>query len=200
MALTAPNSTPNRWDGARVAGASELDALVYRSNLLASDRSVVNFGGGNTSVKVRQRDHAGREVTVLWVKGSGSDLATIDAAGFAGLRLDEILPLRERGEMSDEQMVAYLARCQLDPAMPRPSIETLLHAFTPAAHVDTPIPMRSARSSAPSTASASPRSALAPTRSGSPTSAPASRFPSLSPTPSPSTRRPSSCCWQSTAW
>jgi len=136
MALTAPNSTPNRWDGARVAGASELDALVYRSNLLASDRSVVNFGGGNTSVKVRQRDHAGREVTVLWVKGSGSDLATIDAAGFAGLRLDEILPLRERGEMSDEQMVAYLARCQLDPAMPRPSIETLLHAFTPAAHVD----------------------------------------------------------------
>jgi rhamnulose-1-phosphate aldolase/alcohol dehydrogenase len=136
MALTAPNSIENRWDGARVAGASELDALVYRSNLLAADRSVVNFGGGNTSVKVRQPDHTGREVTVLWVKGSGSDLATIDAAGFAGLRLDEILPLQGRAEMSDEQMVAYLARCQLDPAMPRPSIETLLHAFTPAPHVD----------------------------------------------------------------
>jgi len=136
MALSAPNSIENRWDDARVADAGELDALVYRSNLLAADRSVVNFGGGNTSVKVRQADHTGREVTVLWVKGSGSDLATIDAAGFAGLRLDEILPLRERAEMSDEEMVAYLARCQLDPAMPRPSIETLLHAFTPAPHVD----------------------------------------------------------------
>ena len=136
MALTADNSIENRWDPARVAGMAELDALVYRSNLLASDRSVVNFGGGNTSVKVRQPDHTGRETTVLWVKGSGSDLATIDAAGFAGLRLDEILPLRERDAMSDEQMVAYLARCQLDPAMPRPSIETLLHAFTPAPHVD----------------------------------------------------------------
>ena len=136
MALTAPKSIENRWDGASVADADELGALVYRSNLLAGDRSVVNFGGGNTSVKVRLPDHTGRETSVLWVKGSGSDLATIAAAGFAGLRLDEILPLRERDEMSDEQMVAYLARCQLDPAMPRPSIETLLHAFTPAPHVD----------------------------------------------------------------
>jgi rhamnulose-1-phosphate aldolase/alcohol dehydrogenase len=136
MALTADNSIENRWDPARVAGVGELDALVYRSNLLASDRSVVNFGGGNTSVKVRQPDHTGRETTVLWVKGSGSDLATITGAGFTGLRLDEILPLRERDAMSDEQMVAYLARCQLDPVMPRPSIETLLHAFTPAPHVD----------------------------------------------------------------
>jgi rhamnose utilization protein RhaD (predicted bifunctional aldolase and dehydrogenase) len=73
---------------------------------------------------------------VLWVKGSGSDLATIQASGFTGLRQDEIVPLRERDAMSDEQMVAYLARCQLDPSMPRPSIETLLHAFTPAPHVD----------------------------------------------------------------
>ena len=136
MALTAPKSIENRWDGASVADADELGALVYRSNLLAAERSVVNFGGGNTSVKVRLPDHTGRDTSVLWVKGSGSDLATITAAGFAGLRLDEILPLRERDEMSDEQMVAYLARCQLDPAMPRPSIETLLHAFTPAPHVD----------------------------------------------------------------
>jgi rhamnulose-1-phosphate aldolase/alcohol dehydrogenase len=136
MALTAPHLIENRWDPARVADADELGALVYRSNLLASDRSVVNFGGGNTSVKVRQPDHTGREVTVMWVKGSGSDLVSIEASGFAGLRLDEILPLLERDAMSDEQMVAYLARCQLDPTMPRPSIETLLHAFTPAPHVD----------------------------------------------------------------
>jgi rhamnulose-1-phosphate aldolase/alcohol dehydrogenase len=137
MALTvAAGAVENRWDPARAGDGDELAALVYRSNLLASDRSVVNFGGGNTSVKVRQPDHTGRETTVLWVKGSGSDLATIQASGFTGLRQDEIVPLRERDAMSDEQMVAYLARCQLDPSMPRPSIETLLHAFAPAPHVD----------------------------------------------------------------
>jgi rhamnulose-1-phosphate aldolase/alcohol dehydrogenase len=87
-------------------------------------------------VKVRQSDHAGREQAVLWVKGSGSDLATIAAGGFTGLRLDEILPLAGREAMSDEEMVEYLARCQLAPGMPRPSIETLLHAFVPHAHVD----------------------------------------------------------------
>ena len=136
MAVTVATPTKNIWDPQRVSGLDELDALVYRSNLLASDRSIVNFGGGNTSVKVRQPDHTGRETTVLWVKGSGSDLATIDAAGFAGLRLDEILLLAERDAMTDEEMVGYLARCQLEPSMPRPSIETLLHAFVPHPHVD----------------------------------------------------------------
>ena len=120
MALTAATSLENRWDPPQAADRDELQALVYRSNLLASDRSIVNFGGGNTSVKVSQPDHTGRETTVLWVKGSGSDLATIDASGFTGLRLEEILPLFERDAMTDEEMVAYLARCQLDPAMPRP--------------------------------------------------------------------------------
>ncbi len=134
MALTVPPIFENRCNPP--AGLTELDALVYRSNLLAADRRIVNFGGGNTSVKTRELDHAGRELTVLWVKGSGSDLATIGRSGFAGLRIDEILPLAERDAMSDEEMVVYLARCQLDPLMPRPSIETLLHAFVPHAHVD----------------------------------------------------------------
>jgi rhamnulose-1-phosphate aldolase/alcohol dehydrogenase len=136
MAVTFTTSIPNLWDPTRVEGADELQALVYRSNLLASNRAVVNFGGGNTSVKTQTTDHAGHESTVLWVKGSGSDLATIGPAGFTGLRLDEILPLSGREAMTDEEMVAYLARCQLDPAMPRPSIETLLHAFVPHPHVD----------------------------------------------------------------
>jgi rhamnulose-1-phosphate aldolase/alcohol dehydrogenase len=136
MALTPEISKPNLWESERVDGVGELAALVYRSNLLASDRSIVNFGGGNTSAKVREPDHTGRAVNVLWVKGSGSDLATIDERGFTGLRLDEILPLTERAEMTDVEMVAYLARCQLDPTMPRPSIETLLHAFVPHPHVD----------------------------------------------------------------
>src|SRR4051812_26761808 len=113
MALTVPPKFENHW--APPAGLSELDALVYRSNLLASDRAIVNFGGGNTSVKTLEIDHAGRETTVLWVKGSGSDLATIVPEGFTGLRLDEILPLLARDAMSDEEMVAYLGRCQLDP-------------------------------------------------------------------------------------
>ena len=71
----------------------------------------------------------------MWVKGSGSDLATMEREHFTPLRLDEMLAVFERDEMSDEDMVAHLARCQVDPAAPRSSIETLLHAFVPAEHV-----------------------------------------------------------------
>ena len=69
------------------------------------------------------------ERRVLWVKGSGTDLATITRRGFAALRLDEVQPLRSRETMDDATMVDYLLRCALDPDQPRPSIETLLHAF-----------------------------------------------------------------------
>jgi rhamnulose-1-phosphate aldolase/alcohol dehydrogenase len=125
----------DRWDDS-LAPTGPLDALVYRSNLLGSDRALANQGGGNTSAKGTTADHAGREQRVLWVKGSGTDLATITEKGFAVLRLEEILPLRERDAMDDATMVAYLVRCALSPDQPRPSIETLLHAFIPAAHVD----------------------------------------------------------------
>ncbi len=112
-----------------------LEQLVLASHLLGANRAVANYGGGNTSAKGTTADHAGREIETIWVKGSGSDLATMEAQGFTALRLPEVLPLMERAAMSDEDMVAYLARCQLDPAMPRASIETLLHAFVPAPHV-----------------------------------------------------------------
>src|SRR4051794_38528169 len=112
-----------------------LEQLVLASHLLGANRAVSNFGGGNTSAKGTTIDHAGREVSAMWVKGSGSDLATMGPEHFTGLRLDEVLPLMELESMSDEDMVAYLARCQLDPRMPRASIETLLHAFVPAPHV-----------------------------------------------------------------
>ena len=112
-----------------------LAQLVLASNLLGANRAVSNFGGGNTSAKGRAVDHTGREVDVMWVKGSGSDLATMGPQHFTGLKLDEVLPLFQRDAMSDEEMVAYLSRCMLDPAMPRASIETLLHAFVPAPHV-----------------------------------------------------------------
>jgi rhamnulose-1-phosphate aldolase/alcohol dehydrogenase len=136
MTTVAPivDRVEDRWPSAGVPGDT-LGQLVLASQLLGANRAVANFGGGNTSAKGTAVDHAGREVSVMWVKGSGSDLASMGPEHFTGLRLDEVLPLMERDTMSDENMVAYLARCQLDPAMPRASIETLLHAFVPAPHV-----------------------------------------------------------------
>ena len=113
-----------------------LDQLVYRSNLIGTDRRVCNYGGGNTSSKTIVKDFRGRDVEVMFVKGSGSDLATMKASNFTGLRMDDIRPLYERDEMSDEDMVAYLANCMIDAKHPRASIETLLHAFLPFKHVD----------------------------------------------------------------
>lgn len=125
------------WDSSMRAKANTgLEALVYRSNLLGEDRRVCNWGGGNTSSKTIEVDFRGREVEVMWVKGSGSDLATMKAGNFTGLRLQDIGPLFERDEMPDEDMVAYLANCMIDAKHPRASIETLLHAFLPFKHVD----------------------------------------------------------------
>jgi rhamnulose-1-phosphate aldolase/alcohol dehydrogenase len=125
----------DRWPAADRVPDDPLGQVLLASHLLGSDRAVANFGGGNTSAKGTAVDHVGRELAVMWVKGSGSDLATMRASDFTPLRLNEMLPLFERDEMSDEEMVAHLARCQLDPAAPRSSIETLLHAFIPAPHV-----------------------------------------------------------------
>jgi rhamnulose-1-phosphate aldolase/alcohol dehydrogenase len=124
----------DQWPDDGVPGDA-LGQLVLASHLLGADRAVSNYGGGNTSAKGTAVDHTGREIPVMWVKGSGSDLATMGPEHFTALKLDEVLPLFERDELSDEDMVAYLSRCQLDPRMPRCSIETLLHAFVPAPHV-----------------------------------------------------------------
>ena len=94
MDTRIPGATENLWDARKAEGLSELEALAHRSNLLGRDRAVANYGGGNTSTKARERDHTGREVDVLWVKGSGSDLATIEAGQFTGLKLGEVLALR----------------------------------------------------------------------------------------------------------
>ena len=131
--ISAPE---DRWDQTVANELEVLDGLVYRSNLLGADRALANQGGGNTSAKETLVDHTGREVRVLWVKGSGTDLATITAAGFAGLRLDDLVLLRGRAAMDDAAMVDHLLRSALRPDQPRPSIETLLHAFVPAAHID----------------------------------------------------------------
>jgi rhamnulose-1-phosphate aldolase/alcohol dehydrogenase len=121
---------------ASMLSASTLAQLVARSRRLGADRAVCNWGGGNTSAKADEIDFRGRSARVLWVKGSGSDLATCTAASFTGLYLNDITLLLERERMSDTDMVAYLAHCFFDPGRPRPSIETLLHGFLPFVHVD----------------------------------------------------------------
>lgn len=126
----------NLWDTEKTNFDSELDSLVYRSNLFGQDRSIANWGGGNTSTKSMEKDFRGRETEVMWVKGSGSDLATMTGDHFTGLRMDDIRPLLKRDDMSDEDMVSYLAHCMIDANHPRSSIETLLHAFLPYKHVD----------------------------------------------------------------
>jgi len=125
------------WESSKASEQqSGLDQLVYRSNIIGADRRVCNFGGGNTSTKTIVKDFRGRDTEVMYVKGSGSDLASMKASNFTGLRMDDIRPLFEKSEMSDEDMVAYLANCMIDAKHPRASIETLLHAFLPYKHVD----------------------------------------------------------------
>lgn len=127
----------NLWDNERAKQLDKgLDELVYRSNLIGTDRRVCNWGGGNTSTKTMIKDFRGRDIEVMYVKGSGSDLGTMQAKHFTGLRLEDINPLYELDEMSDEEMVAYLSNCMIDSKHPRASIETLLHAFLPFPQVD----------------------------------------------------------------
>ena len=121
----------NRWSEEEVSDLSDLGQLVYQSRLIGADPSLIVWGGGNTSIKVDQKDFLGRDTRAIIIKASGADLKTIERSHFPALRLDDILPLFERESMSDEEMVDYLNRCMLDPSAPRPSIETLLHAFLP---------------------------------------------------------------------
>ena len=126
----------NRWDDSQIREMDELDKLVYMSRLIGEDPSLVLWGGGNTSIKVTERDFRDREVPAMWIKSSGSDLKSMVRRQFPRLNLDDILPLFQRESMSDEDMVAYLENCLMDPGSPRPSIETLLHAFLPFKFID----------------------------------------------------------------
>ncbi len=125
----------SRWSHAD-APTDLLDLRVYTSRLIGAEESLVLWGGGNTSVKLTQTDYRGDRVDVLRVKGSGSDLKTIERRHFAGVRLADVRRLRDVPSMSDDEMVAYLAHALFDPDDPRPSIETLLHGFLPHRFVD----------------------------------------------------------------
>src|SRR5580765_4257565 len=124
----------SRWNDAEAAKLEGLDLLVYASRLVGAETSLVVWGGGNTSIKTVERDHRGRSIGVLRVKGSGSDLKSVQRKDFPGVRMDDIRALLERQDMGDEAMVAYLAHTLQEPGGVRPSIETLLHGF-----VDAPV-------------------------------------------------------------
>lgn len=129
----------NLWDDAKAAGMGEADKLLYRSNLLGSDKRVTNFGGGNTSAKVMERDPlTGAEVEVLWVKGSGGDIGSMKMDGFSTLYMDKLRAIKGlyRGVAFEDEMVGYLPHCTFDLNPRAASIDTPLHAFVPRRHVD----------------------------------------------------------------
>src|SRR5882757_2870329 len=141
-AIRAPRSSrlPHECDGnvravdhrfSEPTTGDELDVLVALSNAVGADPTLTQPGGGNSSIKRRAVDFAGREVEVLSVKGSGTDLATIGRGGFTTLRLGDLSLLQRRDEMSDEEMMAFMRACMLDGREPAPSVETPLHALLP---------------------------------------------------------------------
>lgn len=126
------------WNDQQAAALAHdpLALRVYSSRLLGGDPALVLHGGGNTSVKARVPNFFGDEEEILYVKGSGWDLGTIEAPGFAPVRISVPLRLAERESLSDTDMVKNLRGAMLDPGAPTPSVETILHAIIPFQFVD----------------------------------------------------------------
>lgn len=134
--FVAPKSI---WSDAEAADLSEAELLLYRSNLLGSNLTVTNFGGGNTSAKIFEADPlTGKDVPVLWVKGSGGDLGSMKLNGLATLYQEKLLALEKlyRGVAHEDEMVGYLPHCTFNLNPRAPSIDTPLHAYLPFAHID----------------------------------------------------------------
>ena len=121
----------NLWDDSQSGLEDPLSSCVYGSRLIGADPDLVLHGGGNTSVKAAYPDITGRSIEAIYVKGSGWDLATIEAPGFAPLRLPRLLELLALDALSDADMMRELSAARLDPSAPQPSVEALLHAFLP---------------------------------------------------------------------
>lgn len=129
----------SHWSDERAKLLAPPELLLYRSNLLGSDLTVTNFGGGNTSAKISDRDPlTGERVTVLWVKGSGGDLGSMELGGFSTLYLEKLLGLEKlyRGIAHEDEMVGYLPHATFNLNPRAASIDTPLHAYLPFAHVD----------------------------------------------------------------
>ena len=129
------------WDEAKAAelAGDEVALLVYRSNLLGADLRLTNYGGGNTSCKATAKDPlTGKDVEVMWVKGSGGDLGTMKRSGLAALYVDRLRALKNiyRGIEHEDEMVELFNHCIYDLASKAPSIDTPLHGFLPFKHID----------------------------------------------------------------
>jgi len=116
--------------------SEDIALRVYTSRLIGADLSLVLHGGGNTSVKSVTKNALGEEVNVLYVKGSGWDLDTLQPPGLPGVQLDHLIKLRQLDSLSDEDMVNEQRTHLLDASSPNPSVETLLHAFLPHKFID----------------------------------------------------------------
>jgi rhamnulose-1-phosphate aldolase/alcohol dehydrogenase len=139
MATQASPEIENRWDDAHAARLSPAELLLYRSNLLGSDKRITNFGGGNTSAKIRDKDPlTGAEVEVLWVKGSGGDLGTMKLDGLSTLYMEKFLALEKfyKNKDSDSTLVPLYAHCAFNLNPRAASIDTPLHGLVNRAHVD----------------------------------------------------------------
>lgn len=129
------------WDDAKASNMAgdEVALLVYRSNLLGADLRLTNFGGGNTSCKSISKDPlTGNEVEVMWVKGSGGDLGTMNRNGLAALYIDRLRGLQHvyKGVEHEDEMVELFNHCIYDLQSKAPSIDTPLHGFLPFKHID----------------------------------------------------------------
>ncbi|MDB5133578.1 MAG: fabG 6 [Mucilaginibacter sp.] len=129
------------WDDAKAAelAGDEVGLLIYRSNLLGADLRLTNYGGGNTSCKVTNKDPlTGHEVEVMWIKGSGGDIGTLKKSGLAALYVDRLCSLTNvyRGIEHEDEMVELFNHCIFDLNSKAPSIDTPLHGFLPFKHID----------------------------------------------------------------
>jgi len=128
----------NLWNPSEAAaiGKDPLSLRVYTSRLLGRDPSLVLHGGGNTSVKIEEKNLFGETESLLYVKGSGWDLATIRAQGFAPVKMDTLLKMAHLENLSDNDMVRVQKSAMTDPGAPAPSVEAILHAIIPYRFVD----------------------------------------------------------------
>ncbi|AEI47602.1 bifunctional rhamnulose-1-phosphate aldolase/short-chain dehydrogenase [Runella slithyformis] len=129
------------WDDAKAAelAGDEVALFIYRSNLLGADLRLTNYGGGNTSVKIMDKDPlTGNDTEVMWIKGSGGDIGTLKKSGCAALYMDRLRSLENvyRGLEFEDEMVELFNHCIFDLASKAPSIDTPLHGFLPFAHID----------------------------------------------------------------
>lgn len=140
LAAAIPFAVPrSRWSVEQAVGMTPEELLLYRSNLLGSDLTVTNFGGGNTSAKLTEEDTLTNDsVEILWVKGSGGDIGSMKLDGFATLYLDKLVGLERlyRGVEHEDEMVAYLPHCTYNLNTRAASIDTPLHGYLPFAHID----------------------------------------------------------------